>query len=478
MPHPTPTPTPSTKSELASSADLRGLVFTSGARIAPPSFDPTALRQLANQRAIDPAIFETHPPYFWQARLSNNELDAYDTRMAASSLRNFAADAQTDVGVSFQNSHHKDCLGLGRSLTGVYQESGDVVGTYYDGGGVQRSIKSAETYATFYTASGLDLGAGLTTDQFIAGVKSGVVRDVSIGFYGGLFRCAICGQDYFDWGCRHYAGMNVDIPILNDSGDVVNTVSQSAFLWVEEARLSETSAVYDGATPGAMILKAERDLGDGRLRPDAARFLEQRYRVRLPGSRAVFGAPAAAAAAAVPASQPELEQEAAMPPVPEVETRPPTTTTTTTTVPTLAPTTGADGGDAGPPAQAADPKPALSSQENARWLELETTVRAKDAEIERLKPLADDGRAYRADLIADALAQGVRALGQTFAEETYRTVLAGAPIETIKRLRDDWQTVGDGRFPVGALIQPPKTTGQTNGHRASAAVPDYAYRTG
>src|SRR5690606_31020400 len=69
---------------------------------------------------------------------------------------------------------------------------------------------------------------------------------------------------------------------------------------------------------------------------------------------------------------------------------------------------------------------------------LEGALSDAQAETQRLAPLADEGRVYRADLVADALAEGVRAYGEDFAEETYRVVLEAASLETVKRMRDDW----------------------------------------
>ena len=68
--------------------------------------------------------------------------------------------------------------------------------------------------------------------------------------------------------------------------------------------------------------------------------------------------------------------------------------------------------------------------------QLEAAVRYLSDEIGRLKPLADDGRAYHADLVEAALAEGVRAMGDAFPAETYREMLKGAPLDHIKRVRD------------------------------------------
>jgi len=73
--------------------------------------------------------------------------------------------------------------------------------------------------------------------------------------------------------------------------------------------------------------------------------------------------------------------------------------------------------------------------------------------VARLRPLADDGAAYRTDLVAEAMAEGVRAVGETFAAETYRGLLETAPLATIKRMRDDWAATAAKSFQGGRATQ-------------------------
>src|SRR4051812_47609407 len=80
------------------------------------------LTKLAREKALDPSIFddERFTPFFWTAEISNNRLDAYFTRMAPSSLKNYSEDLK--AGISFQDSHQVDGIvrTLGQSLTGRY----------------------------------------------------------------------------------------------------------------------------------------------------------------------------------------------------------------------------------------------------------------------------------------------------------------------------------------------------------------------
>lgn len=50
----------------------------------------------------------------------------------------------------------------------------------------------------------------------------------------------------------------------------------------------------------------------------------------------------------------------------------------------------------------------------------------------------------RDELISDLVRAGRRALGASFDEPAYRALVASAPIETIRRMCDDFRQLGDG----------------------------------
>lgn len=80
-------------------------------------------------------------------------------------------------------------------------------------------------------------------------------------------------------------------------------------------------------------------------------------------------------------------------------------------------------------------------------------VRWLIAENGRLQPLADEGRAYRADMVTAALAEGIRAYGDGFNAETYRGILEGVSLDGVKRMTADWKSVGDARFVGGRQVE-------------------------
>jgi hypothetical protein len=196
--------------------------------------------------------------------------------------------------------------------------------------------------------------------------------------------------------------------------DNVMRVVQATFA-VNDAHLSEVSSVYDGATPRAEILKAEREAAEGRMKPDAVRMFETRYRMKLPEAKRTF--------TGVTLEGKKLEFEQIVNQVREV----------------LAIDANTD--LAGAVVQL---KTELESNRGAQ-----VALATAQTEIAELTPLANDGRAYRTDLIDAALVEGVRAFGDKFAKETYTDVLKRASLAVIKQLSSDWQAIGDSRFTAG-----------------------------
>jgi hypothetical protein len=359
-------------------------------------------------------------PFVMTAEIASNRLDAYYGHMADSTLRNFAGEAAE--GVAFLDSHNHFKLGLGYTFTGKYEAQGEV----------------ARVVSDIYTVPGIRFGGSgsyASTDDFIQAVKSRLARDVSVGFYGGEEICDICGKPV--WSFRAADGYCPHIPGLEYAIGEQGEKTLLATFTVDDAHLAEVSAVYDGATPGAMIEKVRSMAAAGQLDGAAIHQFETRYRIKLPGRQLWPGVEIKDRSKTMP-------QEEILEPMEQIRA-------------VLA--------EAGAPAELAA---AESAAEGVRWLaerlseattvieqhtqhvaEHAERVRGMQAEIDRLQPLADDGRAYRADLVDQAICEGVRAMGAGFPEETYRGMLEGVPLEHIKRIRDTFAEQAGQRFPGG-----------------------------
>lgn len=236
------------------------------------------LMELA-QRELDisDTDLEAFDPTFFRVQASNQKLDAYFTRMTDTTLANFAADAK--MGVSLQQSHNGNRdLGLGRSLDAeVKGRSGSQV-----------------VEIDFYTIPGLQSGS-VSSDNLIRGIKSGIYRDVSVGFTPGKFECSICGGDPMNDIWRYFSGeIDYDECCFHYPGNSYETKKgkrEVATAWIHDGRLNEVSFVYDGATPGASILAIEkaRMAKEMKLLPvDVENMLEKRYRTPIIGAPRQF----------------------------------------------------------------------------------------------------------------------------------------------------------------------------------------------
>jgi hypothetical protein len=360
-------------------ADIDHLIMATSARIERRAAD-SSLLTAASGFAPDPAVFEQFPPFFWRSEISSDRLDAYYTVMdPATTLPNYAKDAAEGRAVLI--GHNTRELPIGYSLTGVLEQDGDVTRVLSD------------AYA-------------LTDDSSAAVVnrmRAGVVRDISVGFRtdGAKCLCSICGLDMWrDWDCWHIPGFEYEMSAPGSKGSNGAKVMALATGLIVDAHLAEYSPVYDGATPGAAILQAQKAAEAGRITVSQARLIESRYRINLPGKRIV--APGATLSKGATMDEKELQRllEAA-----------------------------------GAPAD-------LAADARAAWLA------TRVAELAQLAPLAEDGRQYRADLVNGAVAEAVRAFGAEGGEGK-RAMLLRMDLATIKEMADSWRTIGDAKLPGG-----------------------------
>lgn len=372
--------------------------------------------ELLRGRVHDPAILDEHEPFVWRVAASTDAIDSYYTRMDASSLRNFAEDAR--AGVAYLDSHVRGEQPLGMSFDARYVRG--------------QGERLSRTEEDFYTLRGLDRGQGLSTDAFIDLIRSGISRDVSIGFIPGWYRCSVCDRDMFpgswekytgkdDEVCKHFPGLKY--PVTDKKGNPTGE-EQTAYAWVMDAHQAECSSVFDGATPGAMVTKAQGLADGGLLKPDTIRVLEARLRVNL-GGRAL-----------APLRDRTREPDPKEGEMDDLEN------------------TRADAGNGGEGA------PSERSPIDAMNERIDALLRRSGApdgatvdwladELARLRPLADDGRAYRAALVAEAIEEGVRAFGDAFALETQRARLEGQTLDQVRIERDAWAAIAKERFPSG-----------------------------
>lgn len=179
--------------------------------------------------------------------------------MGEQTLKNIAADAQR--GFAFMNSHRTGGfsgepteLPFGRTFAGRFE--------MFDGEGGPRK----RTVIGFYMRRGIQPNgsSGPSTDDMHSMIESAQLFDVSVGLWGGERICDVCGcdlterdQETGDYLCPHYPGSHRAMNTQQIEAQKGRGVTKGkASYTLENANCSETSAVYDGAVPGAGFQKA------------------------------------------------------------------------------------------------------------------------------------------------------------------------------------------------------------------------------
>lgn len=423
-----------------------------------------------------PAGLEAETPFLFPAMVSNTLLDSFFTHMSPLTLQNFAR--EMGVGVAFLDSHRTGRLPVGYSYNGEFTDYRPAQGGDASG-----------AMGFFYVTRGISLGADhsyATTDDYIRAIKTAVVRDVSVGFFGGKWLCDLCGEDYWAGRCPHVAGMEYEIAT---EGLRLATVA------IDDAHLTEVSAVYDGATPGAVIHKIEQRWKHGEIGRAEQQLIQVRFGISLPEpvfQIAATGGPDISKNRST--DMPKLDDadvdvnDAGGAPAPDTDT----------------PDVATPDAQAGEPAvDVVEAEAVLAAVEEARaflpadsrevsrpdvvralttklttadqeTVRVQQEVTALREQVATLTPLAEDGRAYRKNLIEETISEGVRVLGDSFPAEVYRNMLDTATIAHIQQVRQSFVDKAADRFPGGRQLN--GKDGQSEPQPRRVQIPAEAYK--
>ena len=182
--------------------------------------------------------------YIRPAQISSTAVDEHRTRMdLETTLKNFVTEA--NAGVPTMDTHNRK-LGVGITSDAKLEDS--------------------IVIANLSVVRGVPLGAEASyphTDALIRMIEKNVVKAVSVGAYGGIHRCNVCGNDMWrSWDCYHWPG--VTYIIEDENSDKKREVE--CIPVIEDAHLGEVSFVPIGSNRDAKIIdRAARHAEEGRL---------------------------------------------------------------------------------------------------------------------------------------------------------------------------------------------------------------------
>jgi hypothetical protein len=121
------------------------------------------------------------------------------------------------------------------------------------------------------------------------GIDAGTIFDVSVGLFGGDHICDVCGEDLdeydYDYEAHEYACPHVPMTTHAMTDDEIAAQTErgvpdgTASYTLVDAHCGETSAVYDGAVPGAGFRKFLRLNRAQKLSPDVAAQARHAYQL-------------------------------------------------------------------------------------------------------------------------------------------------------------------------------------------------------
>jgi hypothetical protein len=210
--------------------------------------------QLAKINKLAKRTLSVDEVFVWPSKLAGDMIipDRY-VQLTKELLDVFAADANKGVSFLLDHSWHADgFLGLGGRPKAAIPYGRTFNSSF--GSGTEEG-ESMSLNADTYMVRGIKLD-GISTDDLVASIEAGTLFDESIGFAYDKGICSICGNDYRNYDkCEHYAGKTYEI----EENDVV----KNKLCWImayPPGGLWENSGVFDGAYPGAGMLSKAGDI--------------------------------------------------------------------------------------------------------------------------------------------------------------------------------------------------------------------------
>lgn len=170
------------------------------------------------------------------------------TKISKELLQVMVDDAQKSV--SFMYNHN---WGSSQGLKGV------PYGKVFDGE-IKASTENDETvglYLSKYIVRDDEVVDGMSANALIKKIESGVLSDTSISFNTDTMVCSICEMNYYSGKCSHYRGRKYEMADGATKTCTVTAMPPSIIIPYNNNALYEESIVWDGAYPGAMVSQSK-----------------------------------------------------------------------------------------------------------------------------------------------------------------------------------------------------------------------------
>lgn len=169
------------------------------------------------------------------------------TRLSQELLQVMVDDAKK--GVSFMLNHNWSSGGI----------QGIPYGKVFDGRIVPSSAEgeTVEMHLDKFIFRDDEVTDGVSANSLIKRIETGILSDTSIGFSTDRMTCSICGMNYWSRDCSHYRGGTYTMEDGSKKTCFVTAMSPSIIIPYNNNALFEESIVWDGAYPGAIVTQSK-----------------------------------------------------------------------------------------------------------------------------------------------------------------------------------------------------------------------------
>jgi hypothetical protein len=132
-------------------------------------------------------------------------------------------------------------------------------GKVFDGR-MENSTENGETMSLFldkYIVRDDEVIDGVSANALIKKIETGVLSDTSIGWGSDTMVCSICGMNYFGGKCPHIKGQTYEMADNTMKLCTVTAMPPSMMIPYNNNALFEESIVWDGAYPGACVTQSK-----------------------------------------------------------------------------------------------------------------------------------------------------------------------------------------------------------------------------
>lgn len=394
------------------------------------------------------------------------------TRLSKELLQVMVDDAKK--GVSFMLNHNWNNWG---GIQGI------PYGKVFDGRLVASNAEgeTVEMHLDKYIVRDDEIIDGVSANALIKRIETGILSDTSIGFSTDRMTCSICGMNYWSRDCSHWRGSTYTMEDGSKKVCYVTAMPPSIILPYNNNALYEESIVWDGAYPGAMVTQSKH--GDIVETP-TGKFSIVDDKEELPENTPLFGHYHNGNIVTM-VKKSDHKKVYNLGGIEDVK---PKGSENQMDEKLLNALIGigftkeeAEALNAGEVTTAlnvmvekwesslkvAEPQEGVFMAQDQITEKLGTVLSADDV----LK-LAKEGQEYRKSLSDEAIAMGVRAMGNDFPKETWEKSFSNMDTKSIKDIMATWELQANASIPAGRKTDP------AAGQRQTVSAPDEAFKVG